>query len=223
MESTLKRRPVYGGVPENEGWHDDVEDEEEEDEYQETPSTCASCDDVIDTGMEIFVMQLVNSYFDVNSQIQLFVLMDEDGEPEIDPIFFDFTCFEDRADGLSKRVKTGLIKTINEPHSVLHCDYCQSSIRIGEKFFAVELGELQLSDRAPDTFSFSNTENMVWNMCLECSLHLLVHEAGIFSPIEIFRDHNPENCLSQNGECGHCTLAKCWRVGRCECRCHRGK
>lgn len=201
MDSVLRRNPSCSTEP-----------EEEEDEEYETPMACAHCDDPIDTGMEIFLLQLVYPYFDRDTNLQMMVMIGDSGEPAMEPVFFDFTCFEDRAEELGELVKSGDILTFDEPHSVLHCDYCQSSIRIGEKCLSIESGELQLSERAPDTPKFENTDNMLWTMCLSCALHLLVYDFGADEPNDV---------LSQNGECRTCTQHRCWRIGRCACRCHR--
>lgn len=183
--------------------------EEEDDEEDDSTALCMQCMEPIKLGHDVTLTELVMPFIPENepNKILYEVLLDGENEPILEPIFFDHSCFDDLEEALGEQVRDQ--PPFEEPGCVLTCDYCNSSIRMGERCLRVTMGELDHS-RLRDgstTFSSAGHPNV---MCAACA-HILYAAADL---------EGCDSVLSQNGECEGCTKSKCWRQGRCMCRCH---
>ena len=188
------------------------ESEEEEEEAQPTDMVCGGCLESITLGEDVALLQLVVPYINEKG-IQYAILFDDQGEPEAEPLFFSYECWENTAESIAEAIADA--PALEEPGSVLECDYCKSSVRMGEKCVAVQLGELITSERRPprsweeEVTTFLPTDDQPYILCLSCTRTFIELEE-----VEIWTH------ISQNGECPLCTRGRCWRVGKCTCKCH---
>jgi len=194
------------------------EDEEEEEEGHPTELVCLHCMERIVTGEDVALFQLVEPWLSKeDGEVKYLILRDDNDEPLVEPVFFDFSCYEELEETIREQLEDEPPNV--ETHSVLECDYCGDSIRMGERCIAVDIGEVAFSPRTPTlkgvcspTTTFLAAEGDLWVACLTCARRFL-SAAGI-------EDSDLENTLAQGRECKECTATKCWRHGRCMCRCH---
>jgi hypothetical protein len=193
----------------------ELEEEEcedgEEGDYSELLCGCGD-EEFIKLEEDIVCVHLAMTYTSPDSQVHYMILQDEYGEPVAEPLFFRYECWENVGEELSEAVEDR--PPWDEPGSVLCCDYCQSSIRMGEKCATVHVGEIGMSERTKDT-TFISSDDDPYVICLPCVALMLGSEIDQFQAFQLWDGH-----IAQNNECPLCTQARCWRIGKCTCKCH---
>lgn len=198
----------------------EVDPGEYEDEYEDqqelpenaTEHLCEACNDPICLEEDSAVVHVVVPSFQDDHIVYTPMLM-HDGEPLARPLLFHFPCFENVGQEVSEIIADE--PAIQEPHAALDCDYCQSTIRMGELLATVQLGEVIVSPRLAGTTTFQFAVNSdgstapPFTMCLSC-----VARMSEAIGVEDWED------ITQKGECYLCMKGRCWRVGRCICTCH---
>jgi hypothetical protein len=199
---------------------EEQENEEEDEDDGSIPSEliCMECMTLVNVGADVVLLKLVVPYalhdnptipqFDELMAPHFDARIGTWFEPLLEAIWFDYECFENNAEALAESLED--VPPVEEPGSVLLCDYCGFSIHMGEKCVTATLGEVVFSERVLGTTSFEKAEGEPYAMCLSC--------ANTLFDLAELQGH--EGLLTQNGECSDCTTARCWRVGRCMCRCH---
>lgn len=200
--------PVQFRTPANE--EEGCEEEDDDDLPEPTELLCLNCMEPIAIDEDAALLQLVEPFWDeAEAKIKYMVILDNDGEPQLEPVFLDFHCYEDLVEEVKQMDED--VPPREELGSALTCDFCQSSIRMGEKCLTLQIGEVIRDKRLSETTSFlASAEPDL--LCLSCG-HGVMETAGV---------EDVGTSLSQNGECADCTRATCWRRGRCMCRCHYG-
>lgn len=184
----------------------DQEYDEEEEEPNSSGHVCASCQESVNFGDEISLFQGAIPHHNIEKVVYI-SLLDDEGEPEVMPLVMHGDCCRMTFDALYELVEDQV--PIEEPGTVIACDICNCTIRMGEKLVVMDLGKIVQSPRTGSPkISFDEYENHKI-MCLTCACSM-----ADITETETWAD------LSQNGECYHCTKAHCWRAGRCECECH---
>ena len=191
---------------------DDLYDEDEEEEADENTSNieCLHCNDRIAHSADVACIELVMPYMSTTPPIQYLLVIDDEGEPRLPAAFLEYDCFETVGEELSSRLED--VPPIVEEGAAVTCDYCNSSIRMGESCLSIHLGELVASGRLGAS-NFVPVEGPPYLVCLRCARKMY----------DICEMEGYEDTLTQNGECGGCTDATCWRQGRCMCSCHRAR
>lgn len=194
------------------------EEAEEEPEEEDdgvggaTDIMCGCSDEFITIGEDIVCVHLILPYV-LDGTIQYNIVQLDDGEPAKEPLFFTYECWENVGEDLGEAVED--LPPVVEQGAILDCDYCGSSIRMGEFCASVHLGEITLSERLTNTTTFIMSDDTPYVICIACIRLMISSSIDRFEPIEQWGD------VSQNGECLTCTSARCWRVGVCLCKCHR--
>lgn len=194
---------------------EDEEEEEEDEEDGEPTGFLCHCGDSEDIklGADVVCVHLAFAYASPAGEIFYNTLLDDEGAPVVEPLIYKYECWENVGQELAEAVEDRPPQ--DEPGAVLHCDYCSSSIRMGEKCATVHLGEFGMSERSPGTTTFLSEDDDPYVICLPCLRLMAGTEIDRFEAFQLW-----EGELSQNDECGLCTQAHCWRIGRCFCKCH---
>jgi len=191
-------------VAPNIGWSSwkDAESEEEVENLSE--HLCACCEEPIKFNEEIILLQGAYPHFD-GEDIHYNMALDDDGEPDVMPVFMHIDCWDHVGETICEiREDT---PPINEPGTIIECDTCLCSVRMGEKVVIAESGTFIQNPRGGGPkFQTRVITNI---LCLPCAT--IVSDV---SEIESWVD------INQQGECFHCTKAHCWRIGKCFCVCH---
>lgn len=190
----------------------DVEEDlydEEQDEGTEDGCgiECLHCNDELTHNTDVACIELVIPYMNAAPPIQYMLVVDDEGEPKLPAAFLEYDCFETVGEELSSQLED--VPPVIEHDPALTCDYCNSSIRMGEICISIHLGEIVESGRL-NSSTFVPVEGPPYIACMRCA-------RKIYDICEI---DGYEDTLTQHGECGGCTDATCWRVGRCMCACH---
>ena len=208
------------------------EEEEEFDEEEEehvglepTEMLCGSCQEFIQLREDITVIHLSMPYIDIRGEVVFTVLLDDEGEPQAEPLFYGYECWENVGQELAECLADA--PPVEEDGALLTCDFCNSSVRMGEKCATIHLGEFIKAERqrgrsgpffsqpAPEPGStFLPADEIPGVICLSCVQTMVTNVSDRFAAFGMW-DH-----VSQNGECRFCTTARCWRIGRCMCDCH---
>lgn len=214
MEALLIPRGLFDAPPAQE--EEQYEADEDADDYippDATENFCESCGEVICLGEDIVLIHVAQVFMDNAADLRYEPVLCDDGDPEIAPLFLKTECYEN----VQQEITEALIDVppMEEPHAVISCDCCGSSIRMGEKLGLVKQGRIEMSPRLRNTTTFVTTllekgvELSPGLLCLTCT-----HHVGEALGLEDWDE------ISQNGECHHCMKSRCWRVGRCMCSCH---
>jgi len=174
---------------------------------------CVACDEALYYTDEVFKLTIEHVMHN-GCEAVLLDFLHNDGERAGDffyePLFFDFSCWEDAAEALRAMVEDS--PPVRHHEELLACRFCESSICEWEIFATLRAGELHVSPRMPrgegtGTFiCFSKP----YPICLGCLLLLHTHELALW-----------DEPVSQLGECQECTHIRCWRYGKsCPCPCH---
>lgn len=174
-----------------------------------TPSGefCASCGDMLALNEEIFLAEIVYATY-TNGHINCFNVLDDDGDLEYEPLYFQWGCMEQLVDELKDFIENRP-PIPDEAHSILKCNHCHSGIRSMEKFCRIRCGELRPSARQPDNnriaveFYDISTEEAI---CLSCLYHVNTECLELWG-----------GGVTQNGACEEGIHARCWRWGSCPC------
>lgn len=182
------------------GYEPDEEDRDDSDCH-----VCAHCLDAIpQDGGAVLVMLCLPHFAD---EVHYFPLLDDEtGEPEVEPLFFHLDCWDEVLENIEELTEDE--PPVEEPDSMLTCDCCQSSIRMGERVATISTGEFEKSQRLGGLLFIEN-EVAPDVMCLPCASRMA-------DAAEI----DPWTHINQNGECYTCMRARCWRKYRCTCDCH---
>ena len=195
----------------------DIEDEDEEDDEDSKGDTDIYCtcgdEEFIKLEEDIVVVHLVSPYLSTKGEILYNILQLDDGEPNMEPLIYKYECWENVGEELSEAVEDQ--PPVEEASDCLTCDYCSSSIRMGELCAAVHLGEVVTSERLPPSTTFIASDDSPYVICLSCVRIMVGSDIERFEGFQLWGD------VSQNGECPICTRARCWRTGRCLCKCHQ--
>lgn len=177
---------------------------------------CAQCEDEIELGEEIFLIQVVQPQR-LGGQVFFYPVIDEfdmDGDYLFEPYHFCFSCWEDLLDDLKNEV--GEAPPLEDALSIIECSMCGAGIREWEYVVTYTLGEFLRSSRAPApecTFGpafHPNGKPEV--LCTYCAA--ILNEVAI----AMWKD------FSHEGECIDCIQLRCWREGdTCTCSCHKGE
>lgn len=197
------------------------EDEEEDERIGESTGILCGCGDeeFVRLREDVAVVHLAYPYASHEGEIYYSLILLDDGEPVVEPLIFRYECWENIGQELAEAVEDA--PPWEEPGAVLFCDYCSSSIRMGEKCATVHLGEIDMSERDRGTTTFvpavdeDNNEEDPYIICLPCVRLMVSSTIDRFEVFQLWED-----LVSQNDECMHCTNAHCWRIGRCPCKCH---
>lgn len=212
-------------------WSDPDSEQDDEDEKLETLRKgfntrihCGCWDHgdcaggTITIGVDAVCLHVVSPYLSNNGGILYDLLQDDDGEPFMEALFFRFECWEEVGEVLTEMVED--TPPVEDPASCLSCDYCDSSIRMGELCVSVHNGEIAFSDRLPTTTTFNACDDAPYIICLSC-VRLMVESDQAILEVFTLWGSSETGALSQKGECALCTRARCWRAGMCTCKCHR--
>jgi hypothetical protein len=196
---------------------DSEEEAEEEDEEEDGEITGLLCgcgdEEFIRLDEDVVCIHLAFPYSTPSGEILYNILQDDEGEPIVEPLFFRYECWENVGQELAEAVEDQPPQT--ESGSILTCDYCSSSIRMGEKCATVHLGEINVSERLESTTTFTSSDDDPYVICLPCVVLMANTEVDVFEAFQLWGGH-----VSQNDECSLCTQAHCWRIGKCSCKCH---
>lgn len=191
-----------------------IVDDEEEDEG-DTPS-CCSCGDEIIIGEDVVQALVVYPYSEDGEMVDhLELYATEEGEPVYQPLFLDFSCFEDLIGQLNILNKD--MPPVLGEDSPVTCDFCGSGIFIQENCVRFDHGEIVLSKKTKLPKFLEALGNKPQVMCIGCAIQLsgALDEEADYS--ELWSD------IANEDECPRCTLQRCWRGPACGCRCHTEK
>lgn len=192
------------------------EGDEVEVRENETETTCDGCGELLCLNEDIAIVQLVKPGLNEDTEVVFSPIMGEDGEPFLRTLYFHFPCYEMVGESIAEAVADA--PPLTEPNAILDCDYCCSTIRLGETAGTVTLGELAISPRLKTTTTFVPVQDRdgsnlpPYVLCLSC-VDQLAQESAI----------DEWAGVSQKGECSGCMKSKCWRAGRCICPCHNSE
>lgn len=196
-----------------------LSDYEEEDLTDDEIDPCATtiecevCGEFVSFEEDVVLLQVACPSISEHHHIQFHAFLDDASEPVYSPVHLHMSCYEMLAEELASIIQD--VPPFEEYGQPFHCDYCRSTLRMGELLIGVDVGEVALSRRRqlPTFVPAIGNETMV--MCLACAVRLAMDETGI----EIWEG------LGQAEECPVCTIDRCWRrgVGGCRCDCHQGK
>ena len=196
----------------------EIEDEEEEDDEEDSEGdtelycTCGD-EEFIQIGEDVAIVHLVSPYLSIKGEIMYNILFLDEGEPVAEPLIFKYECWENVGQELAEAVEDQ--PPIEEASSLLDCDYCGSSVRMGELCASVHLGEVCVSEKLPPTTTFVCADDSPYVICLSCVRLMIGSEIDRFEGFQLWGN------VSQKGECQVCTRARCWRAGVCVCKCHQ--
>lgn len=188
-------------------------DEPEPGDLLVSGDSCSSCMEPLHFAEEIFLVNVVQAAHN-RSEVEFTPLMCEEGEYvgdfQYDPLFFEFSCWENVLESLKKMVENA--PPVKHEESLMACDYCGSAICEWEILCTAYIGELHVSSRMPNgkptsTFAPNSLEPFV--MCIGCLALVQEYEVDLW-----------DDTVSQVGECSECTHARCWRWESCSCPCH---
>lgn len=193
-----------------------------------TDQLCPNCAGTIVFTQEVVELKIVQARRE-NGQMVRYDVFGEDGDYLYEPYYICFSpCWEDIEQWLGEEIESE--PPIEDAWSQFQCRYCQSGIREWELCGSLVMGEFHVSPRSPnghmeETFVPAGEADLV---CLYC---LYVMNDG---NIELW-DQEYGGITEQNGECGDCLQARCWRsypiqengvqtgawttLG-CDCACH---
>lgn len=197
-------------------------DSHEDDEYRlgfgyregASHQDCDRCGESILLDEDIVLVQLVYPRMTQEAELVFDLLMGTDEYPLVRSLFFHFSCYEEVEQELQEYTADTL--PIEEAHSVLSCDYCSSSIRMGEVCATATQGEISHSPRLTHTTTFipaqeaDGTPAFPAVACVVC--------IGLLAEAVFIEEWST---ISQKGECSACSSARCWRAGKCSCSCHK--
>lgn len=197
-----------------------IEQGEVEHEYGHV---CACCLELIEPNTIVYTLDLVRPQMD-GGLVRHLLLLDDGSEvplhPDVtrgelpahtDPLLEALYFKDDHWDAIAEQLQE-LMHNIppvedDEPH-IVECDLCGSPIRIGEKSALLRQHKLKESKRRDGSTRFEDL-GVYYDFCLSCTMNIAdLVECDMWCE------------LSQNEECYHCTTSRCWRRGRCMCRCH---
>lgn len=171
-----------------------------------TSHICEGCGDFLRSDVVVMLLEASTAYIR-ESDVEYETLFDEHREPIVPPTFMHLECAE-----LCQKDVAALaddVPPVQESHAIILCDCCGSSIRMGEKMMTFKKGIITESPRDLGTWTFvQEPGEYIGVLCVTCA-NACIETAAL-----------DWNVLSQNGECPGCTLARCWRAGRCDCPCH---
>lgn len=179
-------------------------------ENRETEIICADCEDNLDYGAEVVLVQIVQPKL-AGGEMLFYPVIDEhavNGDFLFEPFVYCFGCWDNRYWDLKNEVDD--TPPVLDSRSVLDCTCCGSGIREWEYAATFTVGELQSSPREPSnrpgpTFNATGKPEVI---CLYCMTVLNENHITMWDE------------LSQAGECADCTHIRCWRHGSCGCGCH---
>lgn len=170
---------------------------------------CVLCTSDIKLTDEVFLLRVVHPFI-VDGKLTYYDIINHDGNYKYPPVLFDFSCWEDEEEEV-KLIQEDL-PPIQDEGGVILCDICESDICQGEAMGLVQLGEIRLSDRAPNnnlSASFVEIQD-AQHLCIACLAHLEENQRDRLWPDEIEPVPNHEVCVEGLFE-------RCWRNGLCAC------
>ena len=176
------------------------------------------CGDLIVFTQEIVLLQVVE-LTEMNGTLMLQPVEIREGEFRGDfawePYYVEFSpCWEKIEEWLEEQLEDS--PPLDDLYSRVNCHYCKSGIRVGEYCGSITMGEFHINLRSPnghkeDDFKPAGYPAII---CLYCLLLINDGNMEFWDP--------EEGGISQQGECGDCTRARCWRSPpeACNCMCH---
>jgi hypothetical protein len=178
-----------------------------------TEQSCPSCGEEIVFTEEIVQLLVVQPHF-ANGELLLHPVLDDAGDFLYEPYFLQFMCWEGVEEELEEEIED--VPPIEDVGSPLACRYCRSGIREWEHCGAITLGEIHIAKRAPNGVRGEDFIEAAYPdlICLYC---LLLINEGI---LELWDADT--GGVTQEGECGDCLQARCFRLPKntCCCTCH---
>lgn len=190
-----------------------IEQELEEEELVKTECICGSCGEHLNYTEEIFLVKVVQSQVVLENsspKIQYYDVLDDDGEPCFEPYMFDFACWEETDEDVSKLVEDH--PPVLHEAGIIQCDYCGSDILAWEHVVLVSFGELACSRRSPRGTASPEFDDCDGDkhMCITCASEMNTHIIELWD--ENFND------FLKSLACAEGLYARCWRLGSCACR-----
>lgn len=168
---------------------------------------CALCGEVLALNEEVFLAEIVYATRTEN-RLNCFNVLDDDGDLEYEPLYFQWGCMEQLIDELKEFIEDRP-PIPDEAHSILKCNHCHSGIRSMEKFCRIRCGELRAAARQPNNarisvefYDISSEEAL----CLSCLYHINTECSELWG-----------RGVTQAGACEEGIHARCWRWGACPC------
>lgn len=194
-------------------------------EWAKSDIECAFCEDPIYFTDDVIRITVVQGHINNQDQIELFPILNEEGDYDYEPQHLHLSCMESILEDLDQLVEN--LPPVEHPEGIFVCVHtkgggCKSDILAWEHFALLEIGEVQISRKTPDgaptsIFVSSGEPN---TLCLSC-LHRINGEiVGLWSyQDDTLHDENP---VAQDGECEECLHKRCWRNPTgCVCECHQ--
>lgn len=126
------------------------EDYEEDDVSLAEPSGsyCVQCAEALHLAEEVFLLRLVHAYV-VEGKLHHVDVLNEEGNFLYEPAFYCFDCCEEALEEVTTLYEDA--PPVLDPAGIILCDLCQSDILPGELVGLAEFGELQWSERSPNS------------------------------------------------------------------------
>ncbi len=185
---------------------EDNEDNEEKGEGSRVP--CAQCEGEISFNEEVFLLRIVQAYYENGMLVHRDV--EEDGEPRYEAAFFCFSCWEEEQESLEEFRED--CPPVRDGNGLLACDLCESDILEEETVGLLLFGEVQKSERCPNgdaTATFAAMSDGK-HLCISCLHSLSNNRTNPLWPDDIEPAPGLDVCIEGISE-------RCWRYGNCTC------
>lgn len=185
--------------------------ESEDDELLLPPAgkQCKECGNDIRLTDEVFLFKVVQAYY-TQGKLQYADVLNGDGDYKHEPLFFDFSCWEEQEEELATIQED--VPPVHDHSGLLLCDICRSDIREGEALGLLYFGEIQVSERMPNNETTPVFVPMgdAKHICLACIYHLDNNKDEPYWPEDIEPVPGVDVCVEGIFE-------RCWRYGNCAC------
>jgi hypothetical protein len=180
---------------------------EEEEQWPVTDFSCSApfCGEAIPYAENIFVVTMYTAGM-TEAGIQYAPVPADDGDYLYEPCWFCEECWKSVRDELQEYTES--MPPIADDYAAFHCNICDSGIRLGELFGVVTGGQLQVSERCPDSVAtpkFQPMDDQPTIICIAC-MNVIERDVA-----ELWGGR-----ITEKNECEEGTFVRCWRHG-CPC------
>ena len=119
---------------------DEVVTDDNEDELLPSGCTCCLCTNDIKLTDEVFLVRIVHPFI-IETKLEYFDIVDDQGRYKYSPVFFDFECWEEESEEVQTIQED--VPPIEAMDGIILCDICESDICQGEAMGLVQFGEIR--------------------------------------------------------------------------------
>jgi len=188
------------------GGHLEYYEEDEEQDWARSNLACSAsfCTDHISYGEEVAMIAIETAAPTPEGSVEFNSILADDGDYLYEPCFMCGCCWQSVLEDLQDLFRDR--PPVADAYEIVKCAVCDSSIRAGEIFGRVTLGEVSVSQRTPDgegTSTFSPYSNKIPIVICASCMNVLNTDIS-----ELWGER-----VQQYNECEEGTSLRCWRHG----------